>query len=192
MANTFEQWIATLPASIEPEFVMSSPDEQIRLAVGQIELSRGGRSLGKLDGEVVLEWRPRVQIVCVGDSDAQLPDLHDDSPVDLHVPQLGLKAAALVTDIQIGERHEVRALLLGAQNTALPTTEKVRFYLVNFPSLLGDLVRHGSGARAGVSRHRLRMTAGHLVCTVDQIASAKHIAAANKGAAHRRRRPAEA
>jgi hypothetical protein len=27
MANTFEQWIATLPASIEP-FVMSSPDEQ--------------------------------------------------------------------------------------------------------------------------------------------------------------------
>jgi hypothetical protein len=98
MANTFEQWIATLPASIEPEFVMSSPDEQIRLAVGQIELSRGGRSLGKLDGEVVLEWRPRVQIVCVGDSDAQLPDLHDDSPVDLHVPQLGLKAAAVVTD----------------------------------------------------------------------------------------------
>jgi hypothetical protein len=85
MANTFEQWIATLPASIEPEFVMSAPDEQIRLAVGQIELSRGGHSLGKLDGEVLLEWRPRVQIVCVGDSDAALPDLHDDSPVDLHV-----------------------------------------------------------------------------------------------------------
>jgi hypothetical protein len=184
MAKTFAELFAGLPASIEPEFVMNSPDEQIRLAVGRFELSRGGQSLGSVDGEVLLEWRPCVQVVCVGNLVTALPDPDDELPVDLHIPQLGLNVQALITDIEIGERHEIRALLLDAENTAPSATDRIRFYLVNFPSIFGERVRHGNGLLAGVSRHRLRMTAGPLVCTVDQIVNASLIAAASKGAGY--------
>lgn len=148
------------------------PDEPLPLAVGRIDLSRGGRTLGSLNGTVVLEWRPAVQIVCIGDIDGRRPELHDDDPVDLHVPSLGLTAKALVIGIQEGDRCHVRVLLQRAQNDALPPAEQLKFYLVNFPPVRGERVRHRIGSAIQVSRDRLRMTAGPLVCTVDQIASA--------------------
>ena len=49
MTTTLEDLIAALPPSLEPEFVMVSPDEPIRLAVGSIELFRDSRLLGNLE-----------------------------------------------------------------------------------------------------------------------------------------------
>lgn len=176
MTTTVEDRIARLPPRLESEFVMASADEPIRLAAGGIELSRGGRALGHLDGELTLKWVPKLRIECVGQSDAAFEDLWDHECVDLRVPEIGLTAEALVTSINLrfAKAHNIRALLKGAENPNLRETEQFRFYLVNFPCFFGEPVRTGSGPHAVSSRDRLRMTAGPLVCTIDRIVQAGH------------------
>jgi hypothetical protein len=166
---TFEDFIAALPQSMEPEFVMASPDEPIQLAMGRFDLLRDGRLLGHLEGEITLEWIPKLQLICRGESDAPFNELAGGYPLHLHVPHLGLTTELFVTNWKLGQRYEVQALLLGAVNRELADTQQFRFYLVNFPSYLGEPVRTGGGPLAGASRDRLRIAAGSLVCTIDRI-----------------------
>jgi len=175
MTKAVEDLIAALPQSLEPEFVMASPDEPIRLAIGMFDLLRDGRLLGHLEGEITLEWTPKLRIICTGGSDAAFTEIFDDRPLHLRVPQLGLTAQAFVTSVKSGQRHEIQASLMRVENLGLQNTQQFRFYLVNFPFILGELVRTGSGPHAGASRDRLRMTAGSLVCTIDRIGRTGHL-----------------
>lgn len=176
MTKSVEDLIATLPQSLEPEFVMASPDEPIRLAMGRFDLLCEGSLVGHLEGEIVLEWVPKLRIVCTGESDAALTKVFDQ-PLQLRVPQLGLMAEAFVENVKSGKRHEIQALLMGAENPELQSSQQFRFYLVNFPLLLGEPVRTGAGPFAGANRYRVRIAAGSLVCTIDRIDQAGHLEA---------------
>src|SRR5688500_732299 len=140
--STFEE-IAGLPRSLDPEFVMASPDEPIRLAMGRFDLLRSGRLLGHLEGEISLEWVPELRLICRGESAAAFTELLEDSYVHIHAPQLGLTSEAFVTNWQIGQRRKIEALLLGENNPELRDTQQFLFYLVNFPFFLGEPIRTG-------------------------------------------------
>jgi len=174
MTKNFEDSLATLPQSLEPEFVMASPNEPIRLAMGRFDLLRDGHILGYLEGEIALEWIPKLRLHCAGESDSAFTDIFDDRELYLHVPHLGLTAEAFVTSTKMGHRREIQALLTGAHNPELKATQQFRFYLVNFPFFLGEPVRIGSGSFAGAGRDRLSMKAGSLICTVDRIRQPEH------------------
>jgi hypothetical protein len=177
MTKDFEDFIAALPQSLEPEFVMASPDEPIRLAMGRFDLLRDGHLLGHLEGEIALKWVPKLRLICTGESDSAFTDIFDDRDLHLHVPHLGLTAEAFVTSAKMGHRREIQALLIGADNPELKDTQQFRFYLVNFPFFLGEPVRTGSGPFAGTGRDRLSMKAGPLKCTIDRIRRTGHFEA---------------
>lgn len=170
MTKTFEDF----PQGLEPEFVMTSPDEPIHLVRGRIDLLHEDRLLGHLEGELTLEWLPKLQIVCRGEFDTAFAQFFGDHCFTLYAPQLELTAEAFVTSMKMGQSYELEALLMSADNSKLQGTAKFRFYLVNFPLFLGEPVRTGSGPTAGARRDRLRMTAGSLVCTIDRISRARH------------------
>lgn len=174
MTTTWDDLIASLPPSLESEFVMASADEPIRLAAGRFDLLHQSKVLGHVEGELTLEWVPKLSIRCRGDSDAALPDLWNQPHLDLHVPQLDLTAEALVTNVGCAKPHEVSAALKQGESPRLRETEQFRFYLVNFPRFLGELIKIGVSPGAGASRDRQRMTAGSLVCTIDRISQAGH------------------
>ena len=126
MAKSFEDLMAALPQRLEPEFAMASPDEPIRLATGRFDLLRDGQLLGHLEGEITLDWVPKLRIIGVGESDLSLADAHDDRPLKLHAPQLGLTTEAFVTSITWGHRHEIRVRLMAAENSGLQHIQKIR------------------------------------------------------------------
>jgi hypothetical protein len=169
MPKMVNDFIAALPPCLEAEFLLAAPDEAIRLAVGPVEMYRGGRLLGGFEGILALEWLPRLRITCTGDSDLGFAELHDGRPFDLHVPQIDLSAEAFVTSVRMGRPSQIQALLMRSVNPRLGDSDHFRFYLVNFPSVLGDPVRRGSGPLAGFGRDRLQITVGSLVCTIDRI-----------------------
>ncbi len=175
MAKSFEDLMAALPQRLEPEFAMASPDEPLRLATGRFDLLRDGQLLGRLEGEITLDWVPKLRIIGVGESDLSLADACDARPLQLHAPQLGLTAKADVIKITWGHPHEIQVLLTGTENSGLQNTQKLRFYLVNFPFLQGESVRTGTGQFAEFSHDRLRMTAGPLICTIDRIDQTRNL-----------------
>jgi hypothetical protein len=175
MTKTFEDSIASFPRSLEPEFVMTSFDEPIYLSRGRMDLLREDRLIGHLEGELALEWLPKLQIVCRGETDTAYADFLDGHSLTLYAPQLELTTDAFVTNMYTGKRYELRALLMSADNQRLQSTEQFRFYLVNFPPFLGEPIRTGSGSSAALSRGRLRMTAGSLRCTIDRIGRADNL-----------------
>jgi hypothetical protein len=175
MTKASEDLIATLPQSLEPEFVMASPDEPIRLAMGRFDLLRDGHLLGHIEGEITLEWVPKLRLICTGEFDSAFTDIFAE--VDLHVPHLGLTTEAFVTSVKVGQRREIQALLVGAENPELQDSQQLRFYLVNFPFFLGEPVRTESDPFAGAGRDRLSMRAGPLICTIDRIRRTGHFEA---------------
>src|SRR4029077_11335987 len=102
-------------------------------------------------GELTLCWVPSLRILVTGDSDVTF-DLSDDRPVDVQFAQLGLTAKAFVTNVRIGQRNEVRVLLMDAESAPATSLEQFRFYLVNFPFVLGEAVRTGEVPLIGFSR----------------------------------------
>lgn len=177
MRSAFEDAIAALPQRLEPEFVMASPNSPICLVMGRFDLLRAGRLLGHLDGEIALEWLPRLSVVCTGESDTAFGMIVDDRPLQVAVPQLGLTAEVLVTGEARGKRPRIRALLSGVENAAVEVGQKFRFYLANFPDFRGKAVRVGSERFAGARCDRLEMKAGPLVCTIDRVDDTGHLTA---------------
>jgi hypothetical protein len=174
--TTSSEILASLPQSLEPEFVMTSPDESIRLAIGIFDLLREGRSLGTIEGELTLEWSPRLRLICRGKSDTYLRETQDNL-LKIYIPSLGLTSEISIEEITRGKHCEIQAQLISTYNPKLQSAERFRFYLVNFPHFLGESVRTESGFFVGASRSRLRMTAGSLVCTVDRINGPGHFEA---------------
>jgi hypothetical protein len=175
MTKPIKDLIAAPPQSLEPEFIMASPDEPIRLVTGKFDLLRDGRLLGHIKGEIAIEWVPKLQVVCRGETDVGFAEFFSDGSLGLHVPQLGLTAEAVVISNemgqgQLGQLHKIEALLMEARRPELVEARQFRFYLVNFPSYLGEPVR----TRSRLSRDRLVMRAGPLTCTIDRIEQAVH------------------
>lgn len=179
--NTMDDFILGLPPILEPEFVMKSTDEPIQLASGHIDVSRDGRQLGSLEGELSLQWNSTLRIVCTGETTASFHELQEDRSVDLHFSQLGMSAKALVTNIQIGQRNQIVASLLRVDNSRLQPAERCRFYLVNFPCVRGEAVRFGKSPLHGVGAFRLTMKAKSIVCTIDRIESVRHLGGSKPG-----------
>ena len=167
-------FLASLPQSLEPEFVMTSPNEPIRLAIGRFDLLREGQLLGFIEGELTLEWLPRLRLICRGKSDTPIREITDHF-LSIYIPSLDLASEILINEIITGQHCEIQAQLMTTYNPKLQSVEKFRFYLVNFPSFLGEPVRIENNFFAGASRGRLRMIAGSLVCTVDRINGPGHL-----------------
>lgn len=171
MTTTPDDFPASLPPSLEPEFVMAFADEPTRLAAGSFDLLHQGQILGHLEGELTLEWVPKLSIRCRGESDASLPDLWNHPYVTLHVAQFDLTAEALVTNVGWAKPHAISAELIQGESPRLRETDQLRFYLVNFPRYNGEPVRTGGDA----GRDRQRMTGpGSLSCTIDRTRQAGH------------------
>lgn len=172
-----EDWLAAIPQRIEPEFVMPSPDEPICLAKGRFDLLRDGQILGHIEGEVTIDWIPKLLILCSGESDITFAEAADVRPLHLHVPQIDLTTEIYIQETTWGRRNKIQASLMGAENPNIQNIQGFRFYLVNFPFFLGESVR--SKSRACLDR--LTMTTGPWVCTLDRIEQTRDLEVSKPG-----------
>ena len=89
----------SVPERLTTEFETQNPDEPITLAEGDFEVVRSGCILARINGRLMVSWVPNLRIVCEGTCDDWDKTLQD-SMVEVHGPQLGLVAKAMVTNVR--------------------------------------------------------------------------------------------
>lgn len=168
VAQSWEELAASVPPQLPVRFRMETPNEEILLATDTFELLGGDGKKYLLEGDLVVTWSPDLRIRCRGACKASAHELHGLGELRFRAPSLGLEAKALVINVQHGADTVVTASVMRAEHAALPSSQEVHFFLVNFP------IFHGSGIRTAGERPtffsgRLQLSTSEFECTVDQI-----------------------
>lgn len=162
-----------LPDRLVPEFAMERLNEPIVIAHGPLALSSSGNLFGVVDGSLYLRWLPKPAIEFQGTLSADREPSFDDEHLSVSSTELAIDAPAMLTHITHRPRGSlVRGIVVnGVRRTPVPVTlEGIRFYLVRFPSYVGNWFRRPVGERYAYEAGRLSLAAKHIVCTVDAIA----------------------
>lgn len=163
---------ASVPERLASEFTMPALNRPIVLTQGPVELRRGTELLSRIEGPLYLRWLPKPAIEFEGESPDFSIQHFEAEDLSVAAADLGLVAPAVLTAMTLAsEGVHLRGVLRSGQwqSRDADAVNCIRFYLVRFPSYLGDLVRRPTEHGYALERGRLRLSSANITCTIDTI-----------------------